>query len=349
MSGRLGLLRSWWWLAVPGLVAVVAVVVAVADDGPDAPAVPDLPDPFVLLGPDGRYHAYATNDHDTVANVQYLRSHDGEVWRWEGDALPELPEWASPGMTWSPSVLERGGSFVLYYSAVHAFTGLHCIGRAVAAEPAGPFHDGFGEPLVCQDDQRGVIDPSPIVGDDGRPYLLWKTEGRFGGVDVDPPGEGELPMRIWAQPLDDDGVQLIGDRVVLIDADQPWEGGIVEGPSMVSTEGHGYVLFYSGNLWSTPDYAIGWARCATPLGPCEKPASGPLLASRGRKLGPGNNEVFIARDGSLHIVYHAWYGDVGYPDHVRAMHVARLELRAGEPVLRDVTEQPVRVEGAPAA
>jgi len=47
-----------------------------------------------------------------------------------------------------------------------------CISRAVSDNPAGPFVDERSEPLVCQLELGGSIDPSPFVDADGTPYLL---------------------------------------------------------------------------------------------------------------------------------------------------------------------------------
>jgi beta-xylosidase len=338
-----GATRRPRWLIVIGAVAMVAVVAVVVV--PDRTRPLDVPDPFVLHH-DGGYLAYATNQHGGGANVQLLRSEDLERWEWVGDALPELGGWATEGATWAPSVLTRGDRFVLYYSAPAALTGLHCIGTATAASPQGPFRDEANDALICQADQRGVIDPSPVLDADGQAFLLWKNEGRFGGVDVDPPGEGDHPMRIWAQQLSDDGLELVGEPAILIDADQEWEAGIVEAPAM-ARHGDGYLLLYSGNLWSTEDYAVGWAACETPLGPCEKPSDEPLLSSSGSKRGPGHTELFVDAGDRLRVVYHAWDGEVGYPDGGRAMHVATVEVDdEGHPVL-DATEEPVVVDGWP--
>jgi beta-xylosidase len=302
---------------------------------------PDYPDPFVLeVG--GGYHAYTTEDHEATVHLQLLRSADLETWEWIGDALPDPPAWAA-GAFWSPAVLDTGEALVLYYAAVHDLSGLHCIGTAVAGDPAGPFVPD-PEPLVCQSEHRGAIDPNPFVDDDGAAYLHWKTEGRFGGIGVDPPGEGDAPTLIWAQRLSPGGRALEGAPTPILGADQDWEGGIVEAPSMTRHEGE-HVLVYSGNLWSTEDYAIGWARCASPLGPCTKPDDAPLLASEGDKLGPGGSKFFTDADGELHLSYHAWRGTVGYPNGGRKLHIASVRFEGTRPVLADLTSRPATVHG----
>jgi beta-xylosidase len=52
---------------------------------------------------------------------------------------------------------------------------------------------------------------------------------------------------------------------MLIENDAPWEGPLVEGPWVIKTNGY-YYLFYSGNVYSTPNYAVGVARSTNFLG-----------------------------------------------------------------------------------
>ena len=53
-------------------------------------------------------------------------------------------------------------------------------------------------------------------------------------------------------------VQLAGEPKVVIQNDQPWEGPVVEAPFMWKLDGR-YYLFYSGNGYVTPEYAVGYA------------------------------------------------------------------------------------------
>jgi hypothetical protein len=53
-------------------------------------------------------------------------------------------------------------------------------------------------------------------------------------------------------------VQLAGDAKILIHNDQPWEGPVVEAPFMWKHAGR-YYLFYSGNGYKSPEYAVGYA------------------------------------------------------------------------------------------
>jgi beta-xylosidase len=281
----------------------------------------DFPDPFVL--PNGAvYYAYSTQVGFT--QVPTLRSRDLLHWQWVGDGLAHLPPWASWGALWAPAVLQRGATYVMYYTTTDSATGRQCLSRAVSPVPQGPFVDSTTGPFVCQTDRGGSIDPSPFVDRDGTPYLQWQSEGTLNGE----------PPRIWSEQLSADGLNLVGAPRELIHQDQRWEFPIVEGPSMYRV-GDRYYLFYSGNRWQTAAYAIGYAVCASVLGPCSKPTSSPLLASNGAMAGPGGPSVFDDSLGRTRIAYHAWSTpDIGYPSGARRLHIATLTFAGGQPAVQ---------------
>jgi beta-xylosidase len=274
----------------------------------------DFPDPFVLrVG--STYFAYATNS--TEGNIQIIESTDLKNWSTVGNALPELPSWAVPGGTWAPSVLQLGGTFVLYFSAVVAGRGggEECIGAATATQPQGPFTDDSHSPLECQAALNGSIDPSPFTAANGTDYLEWKSNGRAG-----------QPATIWSEQLTAAGTGFAGSAPTeLLAADQSWQAGVIEAPDLFFDSGH-YLLFYSGNNWNSPNYAVGVATCAGPLGPCVQPLSQPILASGPSMAGPGGETVFTDASGSLWMAFDAWIpGAVGYP-HSRALYIRQLSF-----------------------
>ncbi len=287
---------------------------------PSPPVFPfNFGDPFVLSAADG-YWAYATNGGG--GNVQLVRSLDLRTWQWVGDALPTLPSWATPHRTWAPSVLRRGDRFVLYYTATERASGRQCISAATAGHPRGPFVDRSARPFLCQRQLGGSIDPSPFVAADGRSYLVWKSDGEAVG------GRAHL----WSQPLAPDGLSLTGRPSPLLGPDQAWERRTVEGPSMVQ-DGDDHYLLYSANSWNTRDYAVGFARCATPTGPCRKPTDGPILRAHGSIAGPGGQEVLRDRHGQLWLTFHAWTEPyIGYPNR-RTLRFLRLGFGFGRPVV----------------
>jgi len=123
---------------------------------------------------------------------------------------------------------------------------------------------------VCNSDHAGSIDPS-FVDPGGTPYLLWKSEGV----------PGQVPTRIWAQRLRADGLAVASGTQPseLMRTTEAWEGEVVESPSLVSYGGR-LLLFYSANEHRSARYAIGWAECATPTGPCAKRSLTASLTAR---------------------------------------------------------------------
>lgn len=325
----------------PTAAPTVAPTVAapVAEPVAQPPALPtyanpvfarDFPDPFVLPV-EGGYYAYSTNS--AGRNVPVIYSPD--LFTWEragenGDALPKLPAWAQPNasLTWAPSVLPRGDEYILYYVTRYRESGRQCISYAVSDSPAGPFVDDSSGPFICQLEEGGSIDPEPFVDDDGALYLIWKSDAN--ALELDP--------WIYSQRLSDDGRSLLGEPARLITRDQEWERPLVENPSMVLHNGV-YYLIYSANWWESGDYALGYAICEGPSGPCEKPWDEPFFAlpknRLGGEIGPGGGSFFQDHDGNLWLAYHAWRSpSAGYvAGGQRRLSLARVEFVDEEPLV----------------
>ena len=171
-----------------------------------------------------------------------------------------------------------------------------------------------------------LTDASPFESSDGRKWLLYKSDGNC----------CDTLTVLWIRELTPDGLGFVGDPVPLLRTTEPWEGPLIEGPSMSEYDGRFY-LMYSANDWNSADYATGLATCETPTGPCRKQL-GPWLATHGDASGPGGAEQFTDAEGRRWAVYHAWVGeDIGYLDGgVRALFVVRLDTDEGRLVARGV-------------
>jgi beta-xylosidase len=282
----------------------------------------DFADPFVLLA-GTEYFGYATNTRGF--NVPVLRSDDLIEWRAAGDALPRLPSWAETGrkLTWAPSVIAVNDHYVLLFTARDYFSGLQCVGRAESGSPAGPFIPDDTAPFICQVESGGSIDASVTRDSTGQAYVIWKNDGNC----------CDKPVALWGQRLSEDGRTLVGSPTELLRPDQPWEGPLIEGPTMWQEQGTWHLL-YSANRWNSDSYATGYAACASPLGPCQKALTGPLLMSDEETAGPGGAEAFTDVSGRRWLAYHAWNaGRVGYSrGGVRSLRIDRVRL-AGAAVL----------------
>lgn len=305
----------------------------------------DFPDPFVVRR-GGELIAYATNSGGI--NLPMATSRDLVTWTdvtdparpgKRRDGMPVLAPWVQEGRTWAPEVMQVGGRWLLYYTALHRKRGMECIGLASSADPLGPFRDMSAEPLVCQYDQGGTIDAHPFRDVDGQLYLYYKNDGNNPKV--------LKPAQIWAQRLSADGLRLTGEPVPLVRNDKHWEWRVVEAPAMVRhAEGKdgGYTLFFSANHfgWEADqrlsNYGIGYADCKGPMGPCTDAKENPWLHSFNDKQagclsGPGHPAVFDAGK-RLFMAFHAWSANSGCRklDDKRFMYVAPLSWSAaGKP------------------
>jgi beta-xylosidase len=262
----------------------------------------DVGDPFVLPVSQvvaGKktttYVLYWTTDWRS--NVPTAVSSDLVHWRRVADALPILPKWATPSktLTWGPTVHRAGNQWVLYYSTGDAASGRECIGRGISSTPVGPFSDTSQAPLVCQSALGGDIDPSVVTTQAGVSSLLWKNDGNA--------IRGQVG--IWEQQLAGDGLSVVGAPKLILEADQPWEHAVIEGPAMLAASKGGWWLFFSGGSWQSGDYDTGVAWCAQVSGPCQE-ATTPMLTSTTSAVSPGGLDTFTAADGKLWASYSAF-------------------------------------------
>jgi beta-xylosidase len=330
-------------LALLGALAAPALSASAPGEAPlFVPAYQaNFPDPFILPH-DGRYLAYATNSDRGRQNVQMASSTD--LVEWEPlrdpsspdklhDAMPALPPWAKRGHTWAPEVLKTDAGYVLYFTARDRKSDWQCVGTATSADPLGPFTSEATEPLVCQGELGGTIDASPFRDADGQLYLYFKNDGNRIGK----------PTEIFVQRLSRDGLSLAGERISLLRNDTKWEAHVIEAPTMARTPG-GYTMLFSANHFGWEEnqrlspYAMGYARCEGPMGPCTDAPDNPVLYSYsdpelGCLSGPGHQSLF--KDGRRsYIAFHAWMATPGCrrTDPKRFMYIAPLGWSAaGKP------------------
>lgn len=288
----------------------------------------NFPDPDILVV-DGVYHAYATNNEGQ--NVQHQTSTDLVHWTPQPDAAPVLGDWVGPcsfapgGATdncvWAPEVSAVEGGYALYYTARDESSQLQCIGVATSASPNGPFVPVGTEPLVCptgqdgEPDLGGAIDAS-TYREGGQLYLLWKADGNCCA--------GKTAI-IYLQPLSADGTTLTGPPVELIRRDLPFEGNVVEAPTLVERDGT-YYLFYSANDFAGGGYRTNYATSTSLTGPYVKSRTELMTTDRfrGDVRGPGGQDVVTNADGSTSIVFHGWDPTYSY----RGMYVSDLDWSA---------------------
>jgi hypothetical protein len=143
-----------------------------------------------------------------------------------------------------------------------------------------------------------------------------------------------------------DGLSVAGPATDLGMTDKDaWEQNVIEAPSMVRTR-DGLVMFYSGGYfgWNdnqrTSPYAMNYAMCTGPLGPCRDAGPKPILYSfndskgSGCLSGPGHQTIFRANGGTF-IAFHGWATTAGCrkAKDARQMYVAPFGWEQGKPVI----------------
>ena len=293
----------------------------------------DFADPGILkVG--STYYVYATNSAQD--NVQVAKSTDLVHWQVLSDALPTLPAWSEKGHTWAPGVSTTadGKSYVMYFVARDTASSKQCIGVATSAKPEGPFNSSPATPFICQVDQGGSIDPSVFIDTDNTRYVVWKNDGNCCAQQT----------FIYIQKISPDGLSLIGSSTQLIHEDQGWEGNLVEAP-VLWKHNNKYDLFYSANNYAGADYAIGYALSDNVLGPYTKPANGPLVQTVPTQnnnppvIGPGGEDIVVAKDGTTWMLYHSWDPTISY----REVNIDQLTWDGDKPVLHGPMVTPENV------
>lgn len=279
----------------------------------------DFPDPDILRVEDF-YYAFATISGGK--NIQAARSKDLIDWEILPDALPKVPGWALKGDTWAPDVsyLAENNEYLMYFTVRSRKTGRQCIGWAISSDPGGPYLPFDDEPLICQVEEGGSIDPSSFIDEDGKRYILWKNDGNCCGMQT----------YLYIQKTAPDGKSLLDEPVRLITADQTWEGSLVEAPTLWK-QAEKYYLFYSANTYGNEAYACGVAVSSSLLGPYEKNKNPVLWSNMAGTdwIGPGGQDIFIGPDNTPLIAFHGW-------DRFkikRAMYIQPITWQDGQPVV----------------
>jgi len=328
-----------------GLVAAAAAVGTAALTGctplgkpavrqaPVTSRVFDASDPAVLVVGSSQYLFGSTNNKKVPvrAVTTFSGSLAASKTEWEGvaspatraDAMPTRPAWVNPtrfGGTWqiwAPSPIKIGSTYYLYFAASRSgateLNNDQCIGRASSSTPAGPYTPS-SVPLYCGLPKeagsnpwgRGALDPEVFRAADGKLYLLVslsRTEDPIGVVPLTSTG------------LVSGGVNA--KATVLVSRTRPWQDGsdnatltrtgTLENPTMIyEPKTKTYLLFYSAGQWWTQYYNTGFARCASPTGPCTAQTDGPFLKSGNGRSGVGGLTAFRTSDGVARVAYASW-------------------------------------------
>ncbi len=301
---------------------------AVANTGMNVVLNRDFADPTVIKA-GNKYYAYATQSRNNgkTVNIQVASSSDHQHWKYEGDALPQKPKWASNTQGfWAPDVFfdAKLNKFVLFFSAdPNELTG-KCLGVAYADNPLGPFIDK-GEPLLCGSgfrniDPKGFVDPKT-----GKHLLYW--------------GSDFQPLKVQEMTGDWSAFKpgTEAKAIVYPGKDKSYSN-LIEG-SWVDYQNGFYYLYYSGDncCGVNANYAVMIARAKDPFGPFERlgeanhSLNSTILVKDSLYLAPGHNSIFTDKKGKKWIAYHAI--EKSHPEKGRVMLINPVIYKNGWPLV----------------
>ena len=212
---------------------------------------------------------------DLVTWVKHERIIDNSSIKWLRLAL------------WAPAAVEKGGKYYLFFGANDVHEGeIGGIGVAVADNPAGPFKDLLGKPLIGEIvNGAQPIDQYVFKDKDGSYYMY------YGG---------------WSHC---NVVKLADDFKSIV----PFEDGTlykevtpknyVEGPFMFIRDGKYYFMWSEGG-WTGPNYKVAYAISDSPFGPFERRG---VILQQDDKIARGaghHSVVYNKRSDKYYIIYH---------------------------------------------
>lgn len=189
---------------------------------------------------------------------------------------------------WAPSVIEANGKYYIFFGAndIQSNDELGGIGVAVADNPAGPFKDVLGRPLIDKFvNGAQPIDQFVFKDDDGQYYMYY---GGWGHCNI---------------------VKLAPDLLSIV----PFEDGTLykevtpnnytEGPFMLKRDGK-YYFMWSEGAWTGHDYCVAYAIADSPFGPFERVGK---ILERDDSIGTGAGHHSIVKGPGAeewYIIYH---------------------------------------------
>jgi hypothetical protein len=235
--------KTIWQIALAGALIGALPAPAIASDPIIQTRFTADPAPLVH---DGVVYLYTSHDEDDATGFKMLdwrlySSTDMVNWTDRGvvASLKTFPWAVQSNDAWAPQVIERGGKFYLYVPISVAGSPKNVIAVAVADNPAGPFKDALGHPLIAPG--NGYFDPTVSVDDDGQAYLYWGNPN------------------LWYVKLNKDMISYSGK----IQKIEPGISDYQEGPWFYKRDKQYYMAFAS----TCCSEGIGYAMSNRPTGP----------------------------------------------------------------------------------
>lgn len=196
-------------------------------------------------------------------------------------------KWARRAM-WAPAIIEKKGRYYFFFAAndIQSDQEPGGIGIAVSDNPAGPFKDYLGKPLVDKfHNGAQPIDQFVFKDSNNHYYLIYGGWRHCNIARLNDDFTGFIPF--------DDG--KIFKEIT--------PEGYVEGPIMFIKNGKYYFMWSEGG-WTGPDYCVAYAISDSPFGPFKKIGKvlqqDPAIAT-----GAGHHSVInLPATDKWYIIYH---------------------------------------------
>ncbi|MES2004391.1 MAG: glycoside hydrolase family 43 protein [Bacteroidota bacterium] len=196
-------------------------------------------------------------------------------------------KWAKRAI-WAPSIIKKQNRYYLFFGAndIQNNEEKGGIGVAVADNPAGPFKDHLGKPLVDKFyNGAQPIDQFVFEDKDGQCYLIYG---------------GWRHCNIGKLNKDFTGFIPFEDGTIFKEITPE---GYVEGPFMFIRNGKYYFMWSEGG-WTGPNYSVAYAMADSPLGPFKR-INKILQQDPAIATGAGHHSVIhVPNKDEWYIVYH---------------------------------------------
>ena len=238
----------------------------------------------------GQYWIYPTYSapYDQQTFMDAFSSNDLVTWKKHERVLDIANvKWAKRAL-WAPSIVEKDGSYYLFFGAndIQNDQQLGGIGVARSRRPEGPFEDLLGRPLIDRfHNGAQPIDQFVFKDRDGAWYIVYGGWRHCNIARLKDDFSGFLPFT--------DGATF----------KEITPSGYVEGAYMLLKDGKYYFMWSEGG-WTGPNYAVAYAVGTSPFGPFERVAK-ILQQDSSVATGAGHHSVLQSpRSGKWYIVYH---------------------------------------------
>jgi beta-xylosidase len=195
-------------------------------------------------------------------------------------------KWAKKAV-WAPAVVEKDNRYFLFFGAndIQSDKETGGIGIAVADNPAGPFIDYLGKPLIDKfHNGAQPIDQFVFRDKDDQYYIIYGGWRHCNIARLKPDFTGLVPFS--------DGTLF----------KEITPKGYVEGPYMFIRNNKYYFMWSEGG-WTGPNYSVAYAIADSPFGPFER--VGKILQQDSTiATGAGHHSVIQPEKDRWLIVYH---------------------------------------------